>query len=266
MAKPKGQAGPAEAIQALARELLPKIVALTNPEPVVAIQPLALRPAVFPEPRFASRNQTGASAPSVVVVGVSTGGPAALDVLLPALPANFPLPVLIVQHMPELFTRLLAERLGPRCALRVAEAAEGDAVRPGHISIARGNWHLEVLASSSTRQPATIHLTQAPPEKHCRPSVDVLFRTAVNAYGSAVLALVLTGMGSDGLDGARLIRAQGGTVLAQDQQTSTIWGMPGAVATAGLAQRILPLQEIAPELIRLAGASRGNWDLHAVVA
>ena len=265
VAKPKGQAGPAEAIQALARDLLPKVIALTSPAPVVAIPPLAHRLPVVPG-QVASRSQLVFPAPSVVVIGVSTGGPAALDVLLPALPASFSLPVLVVQHMPELFTRLLAERLDPRCALRVVEAGEGDAVCPGKIVIARGNWHLEVMGSSRRGQPATLHLTQAPPEKHCRPSADVLFRSAARVYGSAVLALVLTGMGSDGLEGARLIRVHGGTVLAQDQQTSAIWGMPGAIAGAGLAQRILPLPEIAPELIRLAGASRDTRDLHAVVS
>jgi two-component system chemotaxis response regulator CheB len=105
-------------------------------------------------------------------------------------------------------------------------------------------------------QPATLHLTQGPPENHCRPAADVLFRTAVANYGAGTLAVVLTGMGADGLAGARLIRAQGGTVLAQDQPTSAVWGMPGAVAQAGMAQRILPLREIAPELIRLSSRTQ----------
>jgi len=246
VAKPNGQAGPAAAMQTLARELLPKLMALTSVDSSAPVLSLPSRiPPIIP------RGECVASSPAILVLGVSTGGPAALDILLPALPRNFPLPVLIVQHMPELFTRLLAERLAQRCALLVSEAAEGAAVQPGRIAIARGNWHLEVLPPSRSSLSPTLHLTQAPPENHCRPAVDVLFRTAAAHYGSGVLAVVLTGMGSDGLAGARLIRARGGTVLAQDRESSSVWGMPGAVAQAGLAQRILPIREIAPELIRL---------------
>jgi two-component system chemotaxis response regulator CheB len=174
-------------------------------------------------------------------------------VLLPALPASFPLPVLVVQHMPELFTRLFAERLNGRCPLQVREAAEGDPVRPGTITIARGNWHLEVLAAARIGSPATLHLTQGPPENHCRPAVDVLFRSVAAVYGAGTLAVVLTGMGSDGLIGCRVVRQLGGSVLAQDQATSAVWGMPGAVAQAGLAHRVLPLNAIAPEILRLIG-------------
>jgi two-component system chemotaxis response regulator CheB len=273
VAKPAGQTSAAEAVRALAHDLLPKITALTAPAfpaPYAAPAAGAFAPRT-PLPAEAMpmpRNQPITTAPSILVIGVSTGGPAALDILLPAIPEAFPLPVLIVQHMPELFTRLLAERLDQRCPLHVSEAAEGEPVRRGHIAIAKGNWHLEVLAPPPrSSQPATMHLTQGPPENHCRPAVDVLFRTAVAHYGSGVLGVVLTGMGSDGLAGSRIIRAQGGTVLAQDQATSAIWGMPGAVARAGLAQRILPLQDIAPELIRLASRPQGAYsDLRQAVA
>jgi len=254
VAKPQGQTSPIEAMQTLSRDLLPKLRALT----AVSAAPVLPPPLRMLQP--APRAEHGSSHPTLLVVGVSTGGPAALDILLPALPATFSLPVLIVQHMPELFTRLLAERLAQRCPLRVNEAAEGAPVLPGSIAIARGNWHLEVLPSSRPGQPPTLHLTQAPPENHCRPAVDVLFRTATASYGAGVLGVVLTGMGSDGLAGARLIRARGGTVLAQDRETSAIWGMPGAVAQAGLAQRILPIGEIAPELIRLASRVSSDRD------
>jgi two-component system chemotaxis response regulator CheB len=189
----------------------------------------------------------------VLAIGVSTGGPAALDVLLPELPAGFPLPVLIVQHMPEMFTRLLAERLSRRCPLHVCEAAEGMPATAGSVYIARGNWHMEALPVARPGAPATIHLTQDPPENHCRPAVDTLFRSTARVYGSGVLAVVLTGMGYDGLAGSRIIREQGGSVLAQDQATSTVWGMPGAVAQAGLAYKVLPLAAIAPEILRVAG-------------
>lgn len=253
VAKPSGQSGREAAQHALAQELIPKIKALTvRPAMIAPATPMALvRPGV------PSASTSMASEPSIVVIGVSTGGPAALDVLLPALPEQFPLPIVVVQHMPELFTALLAERLNGRCRLRVREAAEGEPVRPGTITVARGNWHLEVVNVGRSTG-TTMHLTQAAPENHCRPAADVLFRSAASIYGSGVLAVVLTGMGSDGLAGCRAIRAAGGAVLAQDQATSAVWGMPGAVTTAGLAQRVLPLAAIAPEILRLAGRVRSE--------
>jgi two-component system, chemotaxis family, protein-glutamate methylesterase/glutaminase len=267
VAKPSGQSGPAEATAALARELLPKIAALTayaTPQPVI---PIPIRLSHGPVAGAPSANEQISSVPSLVAIGVSTGGPAALDIVLPALPANFPLPILVVQHMPELFTRLLAERLNERCPLAVREASEGNPVIPGTIYIARGNWHLEIVGSTRSAQPATLRLTQAAPENHCRPAVDVLFRSAAAVYGSGVLAVVLTGMGSDGLESARIVRARGGTVLAQDQATSAIWGMPGAVVRAGLAQRVLPVQAIVPEILRLASRSQsGAKELRQAVA
>jgi two-component system chemotaxis response regulator CheB len=123
----------------------------------------------------------------------------------------------------------------------------------GGIYIARGNWHMEAKPAARPGAPATLHLTQEPPENHCRPAVDTLFRSTARVYGSGVLAVVLTGMGYDGLAGSRIIREQGGSVLAQDQATSTVWGMPGAVAQAGLAYKVLPLAAIAPEILRVAG-------------
>jgi two-component system chemotaxis response regulator CheB len=261
VAKPVGQASREAAMRALSQDLLPKIHALTRAQIQVHPQEvsggltrlLPIAP-VFP-------TQTGqpiATVPSVLAIGVSTGGPAALDQVLPSLPSSFPLPVLVVQHMPELFTRLLAERLNGRCRLKVREAAEGDAVAPGTISIARGNWHMEVIASARPGLAATLHLTQGPPENHCRPAVDVLFRTAGAVYGAGVLAVVLTGMGYDGLAGCRLLRGLGGTVLAQDEATSAVWGMPGAVTTAGLAHRVLPLAAIVPEILRLTRRSNNE--------
>jgi two-component system chemotaxis response regulator CheB len=163
--------------------------------------------------------------------------------------------------MPELFTKLFAERLDRYCGLRVREAAEGDQVCAGTIYIARGNWHMEVLCaarSSQPGQPPTLHLHQGPLENHCRPAVDALFRSAAAAYGSGVLAAVLTGMGSDGLIGCRAIRDHGGTVLAQDEASSTVWGMPGVVVNAGLAHIVLPLNAIVPEILRIATRTYRN--------
>jgi two-component system chemotaxis response regulator CheB len=154
--------------------------------------------------------------------------------------------------MPEEFTRLLAERLDGRCALRVRQAAEGDAVQAGTISIARGDWHMEVLAAARAGMPPSLHLSQGLPENHCRPAADALFRSAAGVYGAGVLAVVLTGMGSDGLIGCRLVRGQGGSVLVQDRASSVVWGMPGAVAQAGLANKVLPLHALAPEILSIA--------------
>lgn len=250
VAKPVAQGGVENATEILAQELLPRIHALTS---------RTLQDPAAP-PRHAAQESAGGKPrsalpgciPEVVVIGVSTGGPAALDVLLPALPSDFPLPILVVQHMPELFTQQLAVRLNQHCLLRVREAVEGDPIRPGTIHIARGNWHLQVLAPSRSGSAATLHLAQTPLENHCRPSVDVLFASAATLFGPGVLAVVLTGMGSDGLAGARLVRAKGGLVLVQDQATSAVWGMPGVVAEAGLAHRVLPLAALAAEVRRLA--------------
>jgi two-component system chemotaxis response regulator CheB len=270
VAKPSGQANREAAIRALGQDLTPKILALTGQEQgtgqrggvgrnqglAAAIFPVSARTPFLLTPGQPQRPQPINSNPTVVAIGVSTGGPAALDVLLPKLPANFPLPVLIVQHMPELFTKLFAERLDGRCKLRVREAQEGDPVRAGTISIARGNWHMEVLAAARGGQPPTLHLTQGLPENHCRPAVDVLFRSVAAVYGAGTLAVVLTGMGSDGMLGCRTIREQGGAVLAQDEASSTVWGMPGAVTHAGLAHKVVSLGDIVPEILRLA--SRTN--------
>ena len=254
--KPTGQSGREAAIQALSRELIPKIQALTSqPQPVL---PGALRRPLLAPMAGPQTPQAISSQPLALAIGVSTGGPAALDILLPALPAGFPLPVLVVQHMPEMFTRLLAERLNGRCPLQVQEAIEGAPVRAGMIYIAKGNWHMEVLASSRAGMPATLHLQQSVPENHCRPAVDVLFRSVAVAYGAGALATVLTGMGADGMLGCRIIRDYGGSVIAQDEATSTVWGMPGAVVNAGLAHRILPLNAIAPEILRLVSRTQAE--------
>jgi two-component system, chemotaxis family, protein-glutamate methylesterase/glutaminase len=169
-----------------------------------------------------------------------------------------------VQHMPELFTRLLAERLNHRCPLQVREASDGNPVKAGCIYIARGNWHLETIAAASAAAPATLRLNQGPPENHCRPSVDFLFRSVASIYGSSVLAVVLTGMGSDGMKECRTIRELGGTVLAQDEASSTVWGMPGAVVNAGLANKVLPLDMIAPEILRITSLSSSPSSSHGL--
>ncbi|HEY1808689.1 MAG TPA: chemotaxis response regulator protein-glutamate methylesterase [Acidobacteriaceae bacterium] len=251
--KPGAQSGLRQGVETLTRDLIPKILALfpRNPEPVPATEPRRTAPIPLPPPVYA---------PRVVVIGVSTGGPAALEALLPKIPAGFPLPVLIVQHMPRLFTGLLADRLNSQCALRVREAAPDVRPEPGVVDIARGDWHLELTRDFRLR------LNQSEPENFCRPSVDVLFRSAALACSGRVLGIILTGMGSDGLAGCQAIRAAGGTVFAQDAATSVIWGMPGAVANAGLASKILPLDAIPAEILRLLASTRAQPPQPAAVA
>jgi two-component system chemotaxis response regulator CheB len=260
VAKPAGQTGREAAVKTLAQDLIPKIQALTGhlQAPPPQVFPGVARAPLFPTTAPLAKAPPISSTPTVLAIGVSTGGPAALDILLPILPANFPLPVLIVQHMPELFTKLFAERLNGRCPLRVCEASEGEPVRTGSIYIAKGNWHMEVLASARSSAPSTLHLSQGAPENHCRPAVDVLFRSAAQVYGAGVLAVVLTGMGSDGMLGCRVIRDQGGSVLAQDEATSAVWGMPGAVTNAGLAHKVLSLPAMAPEILRIVSRTHSE--------
>jgi two-component system chemotaxis response regulator CheB len=185
--------------------------------------------------------------PKVVAIGVSTGGPTALGAILPQLPSQFPLPILIVQHMPPLFTRFLAERLCSSCRLSVKEASQGDQVAAGEILIAPGDFHLKIAGNSSG---ARVCLDQSPPQNSCRPAVDALFASIGEAYGGAVIAVILTGMGQDGLRGAEILKAQGASILAQDEASSVVWGMPGAVVNAGLADCVLPLEQIVPEILR----------------
>ena len=196
--------------------------------------------AVRPSPR--RRSRTGFA---VLAIGCSTGGPDALAAVLPALPADLPVPVVVVQHMPPVFTRLLADRLDGQCKVGIAEAAHGEPLEPGRVLIAPGGHHLVVRRRGTT---VVAELTEDPPENFCRPAVDVLFRSVSVVYGERVLAAVLTGMGRDGERGATAVRAAGGQVYAQDEATSVVWGMPGAVAAAGQADRILPLPQIGPHL------------------
>ena len=188
--------------------------------------------------------------PKVLAIGVSTGGPAALAAVLPTLPANFPLPVLVVQHMPPLFTRLLADRLRSLCSLPVEEAVHGARVGGGKILVAPGDFHLRV---SSHGNGVYAMLDTGPPLNSCRPSVDALFASVAEVYGGSALAAILTGMGQDGLRGAGMLKARGATILAQDEASSVVWGMPGAVVSAGLADRILPLDQIIPQVVRITG-------------
>jgi two-component system chemotaxis response regulator CheB len=185
--------------------------------------------------------------PKIVVIGVSTGGPTALGQIMPQFPAGFSLPVLIVQHMPPLFTRLLAERLQASSALKVEEASEGALVEAGKVLIAPGDYHMRVARKGTQ---TVVLLDQGPPENSCRPAVDVLFRSVEEVYSGAVIAVILTGMGYDGSRGASILKAAGAYVIAQDEATSVVWGMPGAVVGAGLADAVVPLDGVLPTMLK----------------
>jgi len=198
------------------------------------------RPAPPATPARPSRQERIAG----VVVAVSTGGPTALAEVLPAFVPDARVPVLVVQHMPAAFTAHLAERLS-RDGLTVREATDGAPARPGEVLLAPGGRHLALVGDAS--QPR-VRLTDDPPENSCRPSADVLFRSAARVWGAGALGVVLTGMGRDGLEGARAIVAAGGGVIAQDEFSSVVWGMPGEVVRAGLADAVLPLPQVGVEI------------------
>jgi two-component system, chemotaxis family, protein-glutamate methylesterase/glutaminase len=187
----------------------------------------------------------------LIAIAASTGGPNALAEILPRLPRNLPVPIVIVQHMPPIFTRCLAERLAARSELTVVESAGNERLLPGHVYIAPGHRHLEVERDA---EGAHTLLTDAAPENSCRPSADVLFRSVARAYGGAVLCVVLTGMGQDGLRGARELHEGGARVIVQSGPTCTVWGMPKAVEEAGLAEAVVPLSDVALAILQRVGS------------
>ncbi|MEM7324643.1 MAG: chemotaxis response regulator protein-glutamate methylesterase [Actinomycetota bacterium] len=193
--------------------------------------------------------------PAAVVVGSSTGGPHALEAVLTAIRQPLPVPMFITQHMPETFTKVLAERLNNKCQSTVHEAEDGMVVQPGHCYIAPGGFHLSLEKQGTS---VATKLLTTDPINSCRPSVEPMFETAAAIYGRRLVAVMLTGMGSDGLDGSRRIAGLGSPVVVQDEATSVVWGMPGAVAKAGLASEVLSLAEIGPRIVQLAGARPGT--------
>ncbi|HWE52046.1 MAG TPA: chemotaxis response regulator protein-glutamate methylesterase [Bryobacteraceae bacterium] len=212
------------------------------PPPRVS-SPIAVRPAAIP----ASGARLPRLARQALAIGVSTGGPTALAELIPAIPENFDLPVFIVQHMPPIFTRLLAERLQTLTKLRIREATDGMSIEGGTIYIAPGDFHMRTVKNGAQKR---ILLDQSAPENFCRPAVDVLFRSVADLYGGAVIAVVLTGMGQDGRLGVERLRKEGAWVIAQDEASSVVWGMPGAVARAGLADDVVDLKSVVPAILR----------------
>jgi two-component system, chemotaxis family, protein-glutamate methylesterase/glutaminase len=235
------------ALDTIRSQLLPRIKALVPRRPrspaaagVARLAPASLRP-------------VGTDPHGILTIGSSTGGPDALATIVRDLPADLPAPVVIVQHMPPTFTRVFAQRLDRLAKLTVLEGQPGMRLEPGLVVIAPGDAHLLVVEERGVPRVAT---SQEARQNGCRPAVDVLFRTAAAVFGGQVLACVLTGMGQDGLRGSERLRAAGAEIVVQDEATSIVWGMPGAVATAGLADRILPLPAIAADLVNALRRAR----------
>jgi two-component system, chemotaxis family, protein-glutamate methylesterase/glutaminase len=253
LAKPSNQ-NMAATSEAIRRDLIPKIKALCQFPARAASPNSASSVRVAPAPPQEIHFHAPAPHSSqlkIVAIGVSTGGPDALARLLPSFPVNFPLPVVIAQHMPPVFTALLAKRLASKCALPVREGQAGDLLAPSCIWIAPGDYHM-VVKEEERRMRLRTH--QGPRENFCRPSVDVLFRSVAAAYGPGSLGVILTGMGQDGLKGCEALSAAGASIIVQDEASSVVWGMPGFVARAGLAEKILPLEQIGGEIIRRVAA------------
>ena len=238
--------GREESLALLRETLVPEIKALCAEPP--SDSAVSRRPAL---PRPAPPRRNGPV--EVVAIGASTGGPNALGAMLPELPADFPVPIVIVQHMPPLFTQQFADRLDAKSAIRVDEGAAGAALTARKAWVAPGGDHMTVVRSGGA---ARLAINHEPPENSCRPSVDVLFRSVAAAFGAGTLAVIMTGMGQDGLRGCEAIREAGGQVLAQDEASSVVWGMPGAVARAGLADEVLPADQLAAAVRRRVRAGR----------
>lgn len=239
IAKPAAR-NASESIEHLVRELVPLVKALGGAG-TSATGPVATSSAKLNQSRPVVE-------PQIVVIGTSTGGPKALSHVLSGLPSDFPLPILIVQHMPPLFTPMLAKHIEADTGRPCQEAVDGEPIERGRTYVAPGDYH--VVIDKRNDRMVTL-LNQAPPEHYCRPSVNPLFRSAAEWYGKTVLGVMLTGMGDDGFEGTGLLVERQGYMIAQDEATSVVWGMPGAVARAGLAHEVLPISEIAPAIKRI---------------
>ncbi len=269
--KPQASADPADAYKVLEENLIPKIKALCqrangDGKKITSIKergaarreglsmPTPAKITLLPSVQSPSPLNTKVTRPEgrplypveALCIGVSTGGPAALMKVFEMWRTPLSVPIFIVQHMPPKFTTLLAARLTEVGVIPVQEPYEGQEALAGHAYLAPGGYHLELKKKGIK---VFMHLNEDPPENSCRPAVDVLFRSAAKVYGQSLLAVILTGMGHDGLRGAEDIIRSNGVVLAQDEETSVIWGMPGAIAQADLADKILPLEAIPDEIL-----------------
>ena len=244
--KPSQVGSREEAIEHVRSHLVAKVRALTSRRRLPAAAPTSsVRPAARPNPAGGRID--------LIAIGSSTGGPNALADVFKALPGNLPCPVVIVQHMPPVFTKLLADRLSATCPIQVREAAQGEVLVPGKAYIAPGDFHMRLAKDGEKHR---IVLDQSAPENSCRPAVDVLFKSIPPLFGARALGVILTGMGQDGLIGVQQMRAAGAQIVVQDEATSVVWGMPGAVARAGAADVIVPVTEVGDEIVRRVLAGR----------
>lgn len=244
LAKPES-ARAADAAAEFRRDLIEKLRALSAAKPKHSRSSASSASSTAP-PSTLSPIKPGTVRPQCLLIGSSTGGPRAVERVLQDLrPALSVIPVLIVQHMPAMFTSVFAEHLQALLSLPCREAKDGEGVNAGTVLVAPGGRHMGVVATSGK---PIIKLSDSPPENFCRPAVDVLFREAASVFGAAAIGTVLTGMGSDGTNGARYLIKAGATIVAQDEATSIVWGMPGSVVKAGLAHEILPLDAIGRSL------------------
>jgi two-component system chemotaxis response regulator CheB len=233
----------------IAQVVVPKLVAIVrNPSPANGNATRSGNGSGTHRPVSAS----GAETPLVVALGSATGGPNALADVIPLLPRDLPVPILVAQHMPPIFTRCLAERLAERSQVRVIESQGDEILVPGTVYVAPGGFHLELMRDGDV---VKTRLGTSAPEHSCRPAVDVLFRSVAAVFGKQALGVVLTGMGSDGKLGAQAIVDAGGRVLAQSGPSCVVWGMPRAVEEAGLCERVVPLNEIARAICERVNAS-----------
>lgn len=253
--KPANVGGLDTALKRVREDLIPKIKTLCSPATALSLlsSPRQPQPSLGPLPKPSESARIARV--DVLAIGVSTGGPNALAELLPQLPRDFPAPIVIVQHMPPIFTRFLADRLAARCQIGVVEASTGLDLRAGQAAVAPGDFHMIVEKQGRNLRVLT---HQGPPENSCRPAVDVLFRSVAESFGPHSLAVIMTGMGQDGLRGCERIRKAGGQILAQDEATSVVWGMPGFVVNAGLADKVLPLGKLASEIVQRASQFRAG--------
>jgi len=242
--KPTNSENLSNAKEQISRDLVAKITGLKLIGPPAARRPMLVQPTAY---KAVQRRI------DLVAIGTSTGGPNALAELIPQLPKDFPAPVLVVQHMPALFTRMLAERLDSRSALKVQEGQAGLKLDPGLVCVAPGDFHMMVARKGLD---LILELNQERPENSCRPAVDVLFRSVARNYGPHALGIVLTGMGFDGAKGAKAIRDAGGDVIVQDENSSVVWGMPGAVVAAGATDQVYPLARMPQEIVRRVSTRR----------
>lgn len=236
-----------EKVKALAKAARPNRLASARRPSSAAVPAPASSGGIYPKHAITLR-KASAALPRIIAIGSSTGGPQALLEVLRDMAASVKLPILITQHMPATFTTLLAEHIERATGVPCAEGKDGETVNAGRIYLAPGSYHMIVERAGTG---SVIRLNQNPPENFCRPAVDPMLRSMAAIYGSSLLTIILTGMGSDGQKGATEVVGAGGTVIAQDEATSVVWGMPGAVATSGLCSAVLPIKEIGPSVRKL---------------